>query len=73
MHTVHGNKFFMVFHRDQYLVRLFSICFCVSYFLEAVTVASYVDDTTPYSADKTNDLVIKEIEYFSEALFIYIV
>ena len=39
------------------------------YFLEGVTVASYPDDTTPYSVNKTNDLVIKEIEHFSEVLF----
>ena len=31
------------------------------YFLQGVAVASYADDTTPYSANKTNDLVIKEI------------
>ena len=39
------------------------------YFLEGVTVASYADDTTAYTANKTNDLVIKEIEHFSEVLF----
>ena len=39
------------------------------YFLEGVTVASYADDVTPYKANKTNDLVIKEIEHFSEVLF----
>ena len=30
------------------------------YFLEGVAVASYADDTTPYTANKTNDLVTKE-------------
>ena len=39
------------------------------YFLEGVTVASSADDTTPYTANKTNDLVIKEIEHFSRVLF----
>ena len=39
------------------------------FFLEGVAVASYSDDTTPYSANKTNDLVIKEIEHFLEVLF----
>ena len=39
------------------------------YFLEGVAVASYADDTTPYTANKTNDLVIKEIKHFSEVLF----
>ena len=39
------------------------------YFQECVVVASYTDDTTPYSANKTNDLVIKEIDHFSEVLF----
>ena len=39
------------------------------YFLEGVAVASYTDDTIPYSVNKTNYLVIKEIEHFSEVLF----
>ena len=39
------------------------------YFLEGVVVASYADDTTTYTANKTNDLVTKEIEHFSEVLF----
>ena len=39
------------------------------YFLEGVAVASYADDTTTYTANKTNDLVIKKIEHFSEVLF----
>ena len=56
----------------QFLVRLFSISFCVCdlfYFLEGVAAASYADDTTPYCANKTNNLVIKEIQHFSEVLF----
>ena len=41
---------------------IFNIILCDKfYFLEGVTVASYADDTTLYSANKTNDLVIKEI------------
>ena len=39
------------------------------YFLVGVAFASYAGDTTPYSANKTNDLVIREIEHFSEVLF----
>ena len=34
------------------------------FFLEGVAVAIYADDTTLYSASKTNDLVIKEVEHF---------
>ena len=49
---------------------IFSIFLCdLFYFLEGVVGASYVDDTTPYTANKTNDLVMKEIEHFSEVLF----
>ena len=49
---------------------IFNIFLCdLFYFLEGVAVASYADETTPYSANKTNDLVIKEIEHFPEALF----
>ena len=39
------------------------------YFLEDVAVASHADDSTRYNANKTNDLVIKEIEHFSDVLF----
>ena len=69
MHTVHGKKFFMVFHRDHSLVRLFLITFLYNlfYFLEGVAVANYADDTTPYSAN--NDLVMKEIRHFAKVLF----
>ena len=49
---------------------IFNIFLCDLFnFLEGVAVASYADDTTPYTANKTNDLVIKEIEHFSKVLF----
>ena len=58
MRTVYGNKCFIVFHRDL---------FCdLFYFLEGIAESSYANDTTPYSANKTYDLVIKELEHFSE-------
>ena len=45
----------------------FQYLFCdLFYFLEGITESSYADDTTPYSANKTYDLVIKELEHFSE-------
>ena len=53
----------MEFRRDQSLVRLFSISFCVTYF-----ILFYFPHLTS-SANKTNDLVLKEIEHFSEVLF----
>ena len=40
----------------------------IFYFLEGIAVASYAD-ATPYSANKTNDLAIKEIERFSKFFF----
>ena len=46
---------------------IFNIFLCdLFYFFEGVAVASYVDNTTPYSVNKTNDLII---EHFSEVLF----
>ena len=49
---------------------IFNIFLCdLFYFLKGVSVASYANDTTPYTGNKTNDLVIKEIEHFSEVLF----
>ena len=39
------------------------------YILKVVAVASYADGTTPYAANKTNNLVIKEIEHVSEVFF----
>ena len=53
----------MVFHRGPSLVHLLCDLF---YFLEGVAVASYSDDITIYGVDKTNDLVIQEVENFSE-------
>ena len=32
--------------------------------MEGIAVANYADDTTPYIANKTNDLVMKEIRHF---------
>ena len=71
MHTVHGRKFFYGIPQGSIFGQLiFNIFFCdLFYFLEGVSVASYADDTTPHTANKTNDLVIKEIEHFSEVLF----
>ena len=49
---------------------VFNIFLCdLFYFLEGVAVASCADDTTPYSANRTNYLVIKEIGHFFEVLF----
>ena len=49
---------------------IFNIFLCdLFYFLEGMAVASYADDTTLYSANKSNDLGIKEIEHFTEVLF----
>ena len=39
------------------------------YYLEGIAETSYTDDTIPNSANKTNDLVIKDIEHFSEFPF----
>ena len=43
--------------------------FFVTYLLEGVAITSYAGDITPCSAKKTNKVVIKEIEHFSEVLF----
>ena len=49
---------------------IFNTFLCdLCYFLEGVAVTSYDDDTTPYAANKANDLVIKERENFSDVLF----
>ena len=71
MQTVHGKKFFYGILQGSILdLLIFNIfLYDLFYFLEGVAVASYADDTTPYSVNKTNDLVIKEIEHFSEVLF----
>ena len=39
------------------------------HFLDGITVASYADDITPYSVNKTKYLVIKELEHLSEFIF----
>ena len=49
---------------------IFNIFLCdLFYFLEGIVVASYADDTRPYGDSKTNDVVRKEIEHFSEVIF----
>ena len=61
--------FYGIAQRSIFGPLIFNIFLCDSfYFLEGVAVSSYADDTTPYSAIKTNDLVIKEIDHFSEVL-----
>ena len=71
MRTVHGNGTVYGIPQGSILGPLiFNIFLCdLFYFLEGVAVASYADDTTPYTANKKNDLVIKEIDHFSEVLF----
>ena len=39
------------------------------HFLDGIAVASYADDITPYSVNKTKYLVIKELEHLSEFIF----
>ena len=49
---------------------IFNIFLCdLFYFLEEVAVASYADDTTLCTTNKTSDLVMKEIEHFSKVVF----
>ena len=61
--------FYGILHGSILGPLIFNILF---YFLEDVTVASSTGDATPYSANKTNYLVIKEIEHFSkEPIVIY--
>ena len=49
---------------------IFNIFLCDLFcFFEGVAVASYADDATPYTANKTSDLVVKVIEYFFEVIF----
>ena len=49
---------------------IFNILLCdLFYLLEGIAVVSYADDTSPSSANRTNDLVIKYIEFFFEVLF----
>ena len=46
---------------------IFNILLCdLFYLLEGIAVVSYADDASPSSANRTNDLVIKYIEFFSK-------
>ena len=54
------------------IVHLLSIYFCVTYFISSKESQKPVRLMIPYltySANKTNDLVLKEIEQFSKVLF----
>ena len=62
----------MEIRRDQSLVHLLSIYFCATYFISSKESQKPVRLMIPYltySANKTNDLVLKEIEQFSKVLF----
>ena len=49
---------------------IFNVFLCDLFcFLGGIAVSSYADDTTLYSANKTNHLIITQIEQFSEVLF----
>ena len=62
--------FYGILQGSIYGPLIFNVFLCdLVYFLEGVVVSSYTDDTTPDSASKTNYLVIKEIEHFSEIIF----
>ena len=63
------KKFFSVILSGQSLVQLFSTSFCVTYFLDGVILGTYAVNSIPYSVNKTKNLVIKEIKYFSKILF----
>ena len=71
MHTVHGKNFFYGFPLGSILGLLIfnNLLYELFYFLEGIAVASYADDTTLYSVNKTNGLVKEEIEHFCEVLF----
>ena len=46
---------------------IFNILLCdLFYLLEGIAVVSYADDASPSSANRTNDLVIKYIKFFSK-------
>ena len=67
MHTDHRKNVFYVDLQGSILAPfIFNILLCdLFYFLQGVKVASYADDTTAYSTNKTNEM--KEIN-FSEVL-----
>ena len=69
MHTVNGKKLYGIPQGSILGLLIFNIfLYDLFDFLEGVAVACYADDTTPYSANKANDFVIKEIEHFPEVL-----
>ena len=48
---------------------LFNIFYAIFYFFEDYEISNYADDTTPYSAQRSHQFVIEELEKSSAILF----
>ena len=67
--TALGEKFCMEYRKAQYWNLCFSIFSYMFYFLKDYEIANHADGTTPGSAQRNHQFVIKELENSSAILF----
>ena len=71
-----GQKYYLAFRKDQFLVHFFLVQFLVNIFLadlffiiKDIDITSYADDTTPFIVENNIENVIASLEQVSEDLF----
>ena len=69
--VVLGQKYYLAFHKGQFLVHFFLIIsWRISFFvLKDIDIASYADDSTSFIVENNIDNVIASLEKVSDALF----
>ena len=68
--AVLGLKYYLAFHKGQFLVHFFLIfSWRISFVLKNIDTASYADDSTPFIVKNNIDNVIASLEQVSDALF----
>ena len=70
MIIVLGQKYYLTFHKGQFLVHFFLIFSWRTFFVvKDIDIASYADDSTPFIVENNMDDVIAPLEQVSDALF----
>ena len=65
------QKYYLAFHKGQFLVHFFFNIFLADLFfvVKDIDIASYADDSTPFIVENNIDNIIASLEQVSDALF----